>query len=266
MTWVWLWGAERREAALVAETASAAIAGLTATLLVWRLFQALELEAAHASAGLTATIWLLLAAVELDHWHRSTRFRHVRLGIASVFGASGAVALIAALTILNPVFNGWSETIVAGPGVLNTLLAAYLMPACMLVVGGLRLRARIPVAMGIGTGLVWFFAAIRHFWQGGEGMTLDHGISAPESLSYSLAVICVGAILFFLGVMRGVVMVRRMGTVLLGLAAGKVFLLDAASLTGLIRVAAFAGLAAALGGLAWLDRWAKAALGRRERA
>ena len=36
----------------------------------------------------------------------------------------------------------------------------------------------------------------------------------------------------------------------------KVFLLDAAGLTGLTRVVSFLGLGLSLAGLAWLNRWA----------
>jgi uncharacterized membrane protein len=36
----------------------------------------------------------------------------------------------------------------------------------------------------------------------------------------------------------------------------KVFLIDAAGLTGLTRVASFLGLGLSLAGLAWLNRWA----------
>lgn len=47
----------------------------------------------------------------------------------------------------------------------------------------------------------------------------------------------------------------------IGLTVAKVFLIDAAGLSGLTRVASFVGLGLALAGLAWLNRWAAARQG-----
>ena len=44
--------------------------------------------------------------------------------------------------------------------------------------------------------------------------------------------------------------------IVIGLTIAKVFLLDAAGLTGLTRVFSFLGLGLSLAGLAWLNRWA----------
>jgi uncharacterized membrane protein len=43
---------------------------------------------------------------------------------------------------------------------------------------------------------------------------------------------------------------------IIGVAIAKVFLVDAAGLTGLLRVVSFLGLGLVLAGLAWLNRWA----------
>ena len=59
---------------------------------------------------------------------------------------------------------------VYGPVLINTLAAAYLVPALVLVLGALRLstidrRIRIVLA-GLGgvLAIMWGFAVIRHFW------------------------------------------------------------------------------------------------------
>jgi uncharacterized membrane protein len=49
---------------------------------------------------------------------------------------------------------------------------------------------------------------------------------------------------------------RRIAMAVIGLTVVKVFLWDAAGLTGLLRVVSFAGLGLGLAGLAWLNRWA----------
>ena len=49
---------------------------------------------------------------------------------------------------------------------------------------------------------------------------------------------------------------RAIAMTVIGLTAAKVFLIDAAGLTGLTRVLSFLGLGLSLAGLAWLNRWA----------
>jgi uncharacterized membrane protein len=62
--------------------------------------------------------------------------------------------------------------------------------------------------------------------------------------------------LLYRAIARGSAPLRRLAMAVVVLTVAKVFLLDAAGLTGLTRVASFLGLGLALAGTAWLNRWA----------
>jgi uncharacterized membrane protein len=65
-------------------------------------------------------------------------------------------------------------------------------------------------------------------------------------------------LLLYQSIARGSAGLRRLAMAVVVATVLKVFLIDAAGLTGLTRVAAFLGLGLALAGTAWLNRWAAA--------
>jgi uncharacterized membrane protein len=58
---------------------------------------------------------------------------------------------------------------------------------------------------------------------------------------------------------KGSTLLRRAAMAVIAVTIAKVFLIDAAGLTGLTRVFSFLGLGLSLAGLAWLNRWAERA-------
>ena len=62
-----------------------------------------------------------------------------------------------------------------------------------------------------------------------------------------------GAALLWLAVQRRSEPLRRLAMVVIGVTVAKVFLWDAAGLSGLVRVLSFACLGLALAGMAWLN-------------
>ncbi|MFD1808307.1 DUF2339 domain-containing protein [Gemmobacter lanyuensis] len=82
-----------------------------------------------------------------------------------------------------------------------------------------------------------------------------------ELYSYTLAMLVTGAAMLWQALARQSALLQRMAMGVIGLTAAKVFLWDAAGLTGLTRVVSFAGLGLSLAGLAWLNRWAQSRLG-----
>ena len=95
---------------------------------------------------------------------------------------------------------------------------------------------------------------IRRFWQG--DWLGAYGVVQGELYSYTLALMLLGAGLLYQAIARRSGLLRRVAMAVIGLTIAKVFLLDAAGLTGLMRVVSFLGLGLCLAGLAWLNRWA----------
>ena len=87
-------------------------------------------------------------------------------------------------------------------------------------------------------------------------LAIRYGITQGEISTYTGAMLLLGAALFYQAVASGSALLRRAGLTLIGLTVAKVFLIDAAGLTGLVRVGSFLALGLSLAGLAWLDRWA----------
>ena len=252
--WWMLRGRDRLSAEVTAETAVLSIAGLSAILFIWRGLDSLDLDTLHMRVGLIATIWLLLAWVQLERRRRTETLKRLRLGLAAAFGFLALCCLVFLLTVVSPLMDlfGTAVSRVRGPVVLNTLIPGYLVPALML----LAFRHRWVRWAGLGLAGVWAVLTIRHFWAGAEGMPLSEGSSQPEIMSYTALMLLIGGLAFYQGIAARSDLWRRVGLVVLGVTAAKVFLIDAASLTGLLRVGAFVALALSLAALAWLNRWA----------
>ena len=283
---LWLLRPLNRETAKVMlDSAAWSTGGLTVSLLLLRWIEQSvgeNLVQTHWSLGLNAAIWLGLALAQVQRSEGRTAglLDRVRWIMAAIFGLIGGAALLAALGEANPLFAstyGWisgdevadtaarsmARAQVYGPILLNTLAAAYLMPALVLLLGAVRLGAidkRIRIGLG-GSGAVlvafWGFTVIRHFWQGGEAMPLSLGISQPEQYTYTIVLLVTGAALFYQSLARRNAVIRKAGLVVIGLAVAKVFLIDVTDLDGLTRVFSLLVLGLALAALAWLNRWAK---------
>ncbi|MFO6465027.1 DUF2339 domain-containing protein [Jannaschia sp. KMU-145] len=244
-------------AADVAEMAALGVAGFTLTAWLIRGMEALDIDTGHATAGLIATIWFVLAASQLELVRRRSGLRRPRLAVAALFGVLGLGALVIGATLISPLVGFFGQP-VAGPPVFNTLIPAYLVPAVALLAMGRRFGSRILTGAGLATAAYWGILAIRHAIRGASEMSIDDGIASSEMVVYTVALIVLGAVLFWQGLARGAPTLRRAGTLVLGATVAKVFLVDAAALGGLFRVTAFLALGLALIGLTWVDRWASA--------
>ena len=277
----------RPTAKVMLDSAAWSTAGLTTSILMLRWINESiggDLVQSHWNYGLNAAIWLGLALAQIQRSEGRTAglLDKARWSLAAVFGLIGIGALLMALGVANPLLAStdgltwdWNADVresaarrmaqakVYGPVLINTLAAAYLLPALVLIAWALRLRAidrRIRLALaGVGGLLVafWAFAVIRHFWQGGEAMPLSLGISQPEQYTYTILLLMAGAGLFYQSLARRVAVLRKAGLVVIGLAVAKVFLIDVTDLDGLTRVFSLLVLGLALAGLAWLNRWAQ---------
>lgn len=259
---------QRETAKVMLDSAAWSTAGLTLSILILRW---IEREVgngyvdSHWSLGLNATIWLGLALAQIQRTHGQTKglLDKVRWVLAGVFTLMGGGALFGALTFVNPLLVSGASNDVFGPVLFNTLAAAYVLPALVLLGGAWRLdkidRRLRAVMLALGGALLalWCFMVIRHFWQGGDGMRLSRGISQPEQYTYTIVLLLTGAVLFYQSLARRSAMIRKAGLVVIGLAVAKVFLIDVTDLDGLTRVFSLLVLGLALAALAWLNRWAQ---------
>jgi uncharacterized membrane protein len=79
-------------------------------------------------------------------------------------------------------------------------------------------------------------------------------VSDPELYSYTVAMLLAAAGALVVAFLRRNLLLRRAALGLVGLTIAKVFLVDMAGLTGLMRVLSFMGLGLSLLALTWLNR------------
>jgi uncharacterized membrane protein len=99
---------------------------------------------------------------------------------------------------------------------------------------------------------VYVALEIRRLWRGPDLSVPD--VTQPELYSYTVAMMAAALAALLLAFWRRSTLLRRLAMAGVALTVAKVFLIDMAGLSGLIRVASFLGLGLALAGLAWLDR------------
>ena len=261
-----LHGQDRRTAQVFLESGAAASAALFANVLITRWLTAGatgDWLISHWGATLNAMPWLILMLVQLYRLTLGGALRWLRIGIALIAGLIAAAGIGAAAVPLNPLFGLLGtglEGRVIGPYILDTLLAAYGLPALLLLVAQTRLTHVAGwlrwglTASGCGLAALWVGLEIRRFWRG-DDLSVP-GVTQPELYCYTIALMALGAALLYQAIARGSDDLRRAAMGVIGLTVAKVFLLDAAGLSGLTRVASFVGLGLALAGLAWLNRWA----------
>ena len=249
----------------VAESAAAGLIAILANVLITRWLDSAEtyqLEA-HWAITLNALPWLILMLAQLYRARLGGPLAWLRRGLAGLGGALAALGLAAAATVSNPLFTyapDQSGALVRGPLILDTLLLAYALPGLILLVAawklpGLDRRLRLGFTATAAALLTLYTGLeIRRIWQG-DWLGIP-GVVQGELYSYTLAMMLLGAGLLYQAIAKRSGTLRRLAMAVIALTVAKVFLLDAAGLTGLTRVVSFAGLGLSLAGLAWLNRWA----------
>lgn len=212
-----------------------------------------SIDVTHLEVGLQATAALMMAVV-LVSLEVTRRSRVIRAATYVFGGASLGLAVLGLLVVSNPLFNGSGE-IVQGGAVLNSLLAAYLLPALAAVVLAHRARHLRPAwfvlaARGLGfvLALAWLVLEIRRLYQG-PLIGIGHGTGDAEFYTYSVAFLLVGLALLAWGILRGSRKARLASAGFILLAVVKAFLFDMAGLTGAYRALSFIGLGLVLVGI-----------------
>ena len=217
----------------------------------------------HWGYALNAMPWLVLMLMQLYRARLGGSLMRLRQVIAVVAGVLAALPLLAAVGPFNPLFSAYPDErggLVRGPMVLDSLWLAYAVPGLILLLAawrlpGLHRRVQIGFA-AVGAALLALYTGleIRRFWQG--DWLGAQGVEQGELYTYTLALMLLGAALLYQAIARRSVLLRRAAMAVIAITVAKVFLLDAAGLTGLTRVVSFLGLGLSLAGLAWLNRWA----------
>jgi uncharacterized membrane protein len=181
--------------------------------------------------------------------------------------ASALVALVVAfagiagsLVVLHPIIGYVSEATIRGVILFNTLIPAYLLPALIILAAALMLpglhRAVRALGVSIGglLGLHWLVLVVAHAWRGPDMQAVSMGDG--ELWTYTAMLIVIGAVLMVFSLWKGSRSMRLVANGFLVLAIGKVFLVDAPDLDGLVRAGSFLILGLSLAGLAWINRLA----------
>jgi uncharacterized membrane protein len=104
-------------------------------------------------------------------------------------------------------------------------------------------------ALSLGAMIVTVLATIRQAVQG--NLVSGAGVDTGENYLYSAGLLALSIAWLTLGISRGAKLLRVSGLALLTAVTFKVFLIDAAALTGLLRILSFLGLGIALIGIGW---------------
>ncbi len=255
--WIILAERSRETARLTVESGIWLTAGVLASVLLERaLGGGIE---SHWGVSLFASIWLMLMLVQLYRLQAGGWLRWVRIGLASVYGLLAGVGFGVLYIVVNPLdLLGIFPRDVVGPLVFDSLLVAFGVPALILAIGVWklphihhRLRGLFVTLSAIFT-FSYFGFEIRRFWQGRD-LSVP-GVTAPELYTYTIAMLLGSVALLFFAFNRRSLLLRRVAMVGIGLTIAKVFMIDMAGLTGLLRVASFLGLGLSLAGLGWVYR------------
>ncbi|WP_193049820.1 DUF2339 domain-containing protein [Pseudoalteromonas undina] len=141
--------------------------------------------------------------------------------------------------------------------IFNWVILIWLVPSLLalwLVSLVKSLNAKLSqITLGV-SGLLALLAIntlIRQYWQGGF-IYLDKATSDAELYSYSVIWLLLGALVVIAGHLKQQRLLQNVGLGILSAVIVKVFLIDMANLTGLLKALSFIGLGLSLVGLSWL--------------
>ena len=202
-------------------------------------------------------VWLVVA-LSVDQYIRR-RGNQRLLAYAWGYAALAAIVFIAGPMVLENPFL--SRVAIGAIPVFNRLLIVYLLPCLMFAAIAVRLGAcpylkqrRLWPAAGFAllsliAGFVWLTAQARQAFHG--PILFGGWTSDAELYTYSLVWLGYGLALLGIGVWQRSQPIRYASAAMVLMTVCKVFLIDAAGLTGLYRVASFLGLGFSLIGIGY---------------
>lgn len=250
----WLLGRDRRDIWLeILEAITIASLAVTAALVGLHAIDPTEVFTPLDSLAEAAIFSLVSGGIALGLL-RITRTRTSRTmeAAVSILGYVGmGLAAFGLLIIWNPFLTG--EQIGASL-IFNQLTFAYLVSAVLYAVLALTSRGKRPTVYTYSAASLsfvlfatWVTLTIRHAFHPGG---LDIGRTQDAELyTYSIVWLAIGLLVLIAGIWSGLRPVRLLsGAILIGVIA-KVFLIDMANLTGVLRALSFIGLGIVLIGI-----------------
>lgn len=241
----------------------------------WRVaFEGLSIGLLVAMVSLTLRVWigggitrdemgLLELAAHACAWlgaaYGLAYRQQLYSGFVSMWGArillaASSLALVALLTIKNPVVTGDS---VVGGQIFNALWLAYLVPVGLLAIMARKLEGLgwAQFRNGVGVLALVLLMSFITLWvkRQFQDATIDiEFLSQAESYAVSLAWLVSGIGIFIAGLKLDRQTIRYGGLAIIVLTVLKVFGYDLFSLGGLWRIASIIGLGLCLVGVGWL--------------
>jgi uncharacterized membrane protein len=154
--------------------------------------------------------------------------------------------------------NPFLEATDVGGLFFNLILLGYGIPAVLAAILAYTARETRPLAYryvaaatAIALTLLYFSLEVRRFYQGSEILPWVPASDA-EQYTYSLVWLVLGVALLAAGVVLRSQPARLASAAVVALTIGKVFLVDMAGLTGILRALSFIGPGVVLLGIGWL--------------
>ena len=250
------WVVARDRHPRLAATLESTVWVLAATLVVImfeRLLPSQSLES-HWGLGLLAAIWTTMVLAQIHRMKGAVPFeRYLRIALASVL----SLFVVGVLLVQFFFFNPLDGDLISGVPFFSSLALACLPLALVLGLGAWKIT--MPKALRFILGLLssgyvaaYVALSIRHLWRGPDLSVA--GVSDPELYTYTLAMLLISAGTLLVAFWKRAIWLRKLAMAGIGLTIAKVFVIDMAGLSGLIRVLSFMGLGLALLALTWLDR------------
>ena len=211
----------------------------------------LAATSSHLEVGLISLTGLCfsLAMVRIDARRPDVVTRYASLAFGAITLATAGIGLG---LVENPLIT--DERLLGGP-VFNSLLPAYLMPALVACVLALAARATRPFYYVAAAGtlafalhLLWMLMAVRAYFQFPR-VGIWRATGEAELWTYSAVFLATGIAFLAVGLWRDRELLRKIAAGYLLVAVLKVFLVDLASLEGVMRAISFIALGIVLVGI-----------------
>lgn len=219
----------------------------------------------------SVSFWLIEALVLVGVYSYRQQFSHTMHYFYLCYRYALLLVALICMFLLNTQFMPLSADTVSATAIplFNGLSLGWLLPGAALIILAHRNWCPEPVqprwlyVVGGGLLALWLALSIRQFWQT-ESMSILETTSMAEWLTYSAALVILGALWTYIGVVRQKSAHQTYGLIVVGLAVVKVFISDVSYLDGIWRAASFLGLGLALIGLGWLFQTLKKRHGEAE--
>ena len=176
------------------------------------------------------------------------------IGALAVGGVTFGAIVLGLCLALNPFFKATD----VGGLFFNLILLGYGIPAILTAILALTARDSRPLgyrylaaATAIALTMLYFSLEVRRFYHGSEIVPWAP-TSDAEQYTYSLVWLALGVALLAAGFVLRSQPARLASAAVVALTIGKVFLVDMAGLTGILRALSFIGLGVVLVGIGWL--------------